>query len=130
MTPVQLAKKCWPLALLLGLGGCATATVPGPGGTLSGKLVVQWVAENRFIYRPDAADPLRFRRPNGQEIVPQEIFTDGGSIPPVFWSLPGFSPWGYGPAYIVHDWLFQQHRCRLPDGRRSRSRTRRLSWAR
>jgi hypothetical protein len=42
------------------------------------------------------------------------MYTDGGSAPPVFWALPGFSPWGYGPAYIIHDWLFEQHHCRYP----------------
>jgi hypothetical protein len=25
--------------------------------------------------------------------------------------LQGFSPWGYAPAYIVHDWLFAAHHC-------------------
>ncbi len=38
----------------------------------------------------------------------------------VFWSVKGFSPWVYGPAYILHDWLFNEHRCRrlleAPDG--------------
>lgn len=28
--------------------------------------------------------------------------------------IPGFSPWSYGPAYIVHDRLFEQHRCSYP----------------
>ena len=23
----------------------------------------------------------------------------------------GLSPWGLGPAYIIHDWLFEVHRC-------------------
>jgi hypothetical protein len=39
------------------------------------------------------------------------MYTDGGSIPRLFWSVKGFSPWGYGPAYVLHDWLFHQHRC-------------------
>lgn len=32
------------------------------------------------------------------------MFTDGGSIPVQF-GLKNYSPWGYGPAFIVHDWL-------------------------
>ncbi|MDB5531756.1 MAG: hypothetical protein JWO28_71 [Hyphomicrobiales bacterium] len=40
------------------------------------------------------------------------MHTDGGSIPRLFWGVPGFSPWGMAPGYIVHDWLFVQHRCR------------------
>jgi len=37
----------------LALSGCATLTQPGPGGTLTGKLVVQWAGENQFIYLPE-----------------------------------------------------------------------------
>jgi hypothetical protein len=88
--------------------------MPGPGGTLSGKLIVQWAGENQFIYLPDAADPLTFVSSDGRHIVPARMYTDGGSVPPIFWSLPGLSPWGYGPAYIIHDWLFEQHHCRYP----------------
>jgi hypothetical protein len=68
--------------------------------------------ENRFIYLPDARDPLTFVASDGTRIVPERMYTDGGSIPPVFWAVQGFSQWGYGPAYIIHDWLFEQHRCR------------------
>ena len=34
-----------------------------------------------------------------------------GSVPQVFWGIPGLSPWGLGPAYIIHDWLFEVRRC-------------------
>jgi hypothetical protein len=42
------------------------------------------------------------------------MYTDGGSIPRVFWGIPGLSPWGLGPAYIIHDWIFEVHRCHRP----------------
>jgi hypothetical protein len=42
------------------------------------------------------------------------MYTDGGSVPQIFWSIPGLSPWAFGPAYIVHDWLFVVHRCHWP----------------
>ncbi|RNC82869.1 MAG: DUF1353 domain-containing protein [Phycisphaera sp.] len=42
------------------------------------------------------------------------MYTDGGSIPRVFWSIPGYSPWGYAPAYIIHDWIFSVHQCNQP----------------
>jgi hypothetical protein len=30
----------------------------------------------------------------------------------------GYSPWGYAPAYIFHDWLFEAHHCAYePDNR-------------
>ncbi|MFW2440396.1 MAG: hypothetical protein ACN4GR_13615 [Arenicellales bacterium] len=43
------------------------------------------------------------------------MYTDGGSIPRIFWSVPGYSPWGIAPAYIIHDWLFVAHHCGIPD---------------
>ena len=27
------------------------------------------------------------------------------------WSIPPYSPWGYAPGYIIHDWVFEAHRC-------------------
>ena len=94
------------------LTACMTWTQPGPGGTLTGKLNVRWIGENRFVYEPDAQDPLTFVSTDTSKIIPARMLTDGGSIPPVFWGAPGLSPWGYGPAYIIHDWLFDQHHCK------------------
>jgi hypothetical protein len=39
------------------------------------------------------------------------MYTDGGSIPPIASAFKGFSPWGYAPAYMIHDWLFIAHHC-------------------
>lgn len=80
---------------------------------LSGSLLIQWIGEDRFIFVPDPVNPLRFRTSTNREITPGRMYTDGGSIPRIFWSAKGFSPWGYGPAYMIHDWLFHQHRCKL-----------------
>ena len=76
------------------LAGCVTspAPAPGPGGTLTGKLTVEWVRENRFIYRPDAKDPLTFLTTDGRRITPRIMYTNGGSIPPILQPIPGFSP--------------------------------------
>lgn len=79
---------------------------------LKGALLIKWDQEDRFIYVPDTTNPLRFIGRDGREIKPGAMSTDGGSIPRVFWAFKGFSPWGYAPAYIVHDWLFHQHRCK------------------
>jgi hypothetical protein len=43
------------------------------------------------------------------------MYTDGGSVPRVFWSVPGFGPWDFAPGYIIHDWLFEQHHCKEGD---------------
>jgi hypothetical protein len=43
------------------------------------------------------------------------MYTDGGSVPRVFWNIPGLSPWSFGPAYVVHDYIFAVHRCGWDD---------------
>src|SRR5262245_52990257 len=110
---------------LCGLAALAAAPLSGCGtwinygdigsGELKGTVRVDWVGEDRFIYRK-TSDPLSFR-PSFMNtlIVPDDMFTDGGSVPRVFWGIPGLSPWGLGPAYIIHDWLFFVHRCSPPN---------------
>lgn len=51
---------------------------------------------------------------DGDVIQPAEMWTDGGSIPRPFWVFRNYSPWGFGPAFIVHDWLFRMQDCELP----------------
>ncbi len=48
---------------------------------------------------------------NGRRIAPGKMDTDGGSIPKVLHAVGNFTPWNYGPAFIVHDWLFVAHKC-------------------
>ena len=110
---------------LCGLATLAAAPLSGCGtwinyedigsGDLKGTVRVDWVGEDKFIYRK-TSDPLSFR-PSFMKIpiVPDDMFTDGGSIPRVFWAVPGLSPWGLGPAYVIHDWLFVVHRCNPPN---------------
>ena len=96
--------------------GCASLPRENIGhGVLEGRVLVEWDREDEFIYRIRDNNPLRFKPSFMTEfIVPHEMYTDGGSVPRVFWSIPGLSPWGLGPAYIIHDWLFYVHRCNLP----------------
>ena len=97
------------------LSGCASShykrTQPGE---LSGRVIVEWRKPNLFTYRPDPKEPLVFVRKGGEGIKPELMSTDGGSIPRPFWVLKNYSPWGYGPAFIVHDWLFHMKNCKLP----------------
>ena len=84
-------------------------------GKFEGSLDVRWIKPDRFIYIPDKDDPLRFSTSDKKRIEPGRMFTDGGSIPRLFWSVPGYSPWGYAPSYIIHDWLFEAHHCNISE---------------
>ncbi|CAN7297129.1 hypothetical protein [Mesorhizobium caraganae] len=94
-------------------------------GQLSGSLFVMWVGEGsnsgdgNFLFVPDPRDPLIFHRSDpgspGSTIQPGLMYTDGGSIPKIAQVFKGLSPWGYAPAYMVHDWVFIAHHC-IVDG--------------
>lgn len=113
MACVHAVAKALPVvALTAFLGGCTAIALPDPGSTeLKGTVLVEWNREDAFIYRA-TSDPVSFR-PSflAEPIVPESMYTDGGSVPRVFWSVAGLSPWGLGPAYILHDWIFEVHRC-------------------
>ncbi|MER9254539.1 hypothetical protein NKI59_22510 [Mesorhizobium sp. M0598] len=118
----------------LGLLGLVAAIVAGCSsidyqklttGRLSGSLFVMWVGEGNgsgdgnFLFVPDPRDPLIFHRayPSspGSTIQPGLMYTDGGSIPKIAQVFKGLSPWGYAPAYMIHDWVFIAHHC-IVDG--------------
>ncbi|MCP4409310.1 MAG: DUF1353 domain-containing protein [Gammaproteobacteria bacterium] len=66
-----------------------------------------------FVY---SASNFAYTTANGRVITPGLMNTDGGSIPKVLHSIGDFTPWGYGPAYIIHDWLFVAYKCGIqPD---------------
>ena len=79
-------------------------------GVFSGRVHLRWVGANRFeFFQQPGEEPFRFTRHTGAAIAPGEMITDGGSIPQLFQGIPGFSSWEFGPAFIIHDWEFQQH---------------------
>jgi hypothetical protein len=90
-------------------------------GSFTGSLFVMWVGEGsgsggdgKFVFVPDPRDPLTFTRPThgpAKTIRPGVMYTDGGSVPRIAQIFKGFSPWGYAPAYMVHDWVFTAHHC-------------------
>ena len=110
--------------LLLGLlsTGCAQVnyetTKPG---AFKGEVAVVWLkgtegpGDGTFIYVPTPGNPMTFTRPEGEtlgkEITPPMMYTDGGSVPGLARAFRGFTPWNYGPAYIVHDWVFMARQC-------------------
>ena len=113
---VAFFKSGFLIMLSIILGGCAEALYSRtPIGSFEGKLTVEWIAPNQFIYRPDPTRPLVYTAADGLKIEPRFMYTDGGSIPRLFWSAPGLGPWDFGPGYIIHDWLFEQHHCRTGD---------------
>ncbi|GEM_PF-1046702 len=83
-------------------------------GKLSGKIVVEWIDKDQFVFRPHPTNPLMFVRGNGDVIQPELMYTDGGSIPRPLWALSSYSPWGMAPAFMVHDWLFEMKHCAKP----------------
>lgn len=101
----------------LPLAGCGTwiSREDIKDGVMMGHVVVEWFRQDKFIYRKQPTNPFSFK-PSfmKQAIVPGDMFTDGGSVPRILWNIPGLSPWALGPAYIIHDWIFEVHRCRRP----------------
>jgi hypothetical protein len=83
-------------------------------GKFYGKLNVRWIGEDNFIFYQNREQPFYFERHDGTKIVPNSIYTDGGSIPGFVRGLPGLSPWGVAPSFIIHDWLFEAHKRKLP----------------
>lgn len=123
-----MKTKASAAALALGLlSGCANVNYETTrAGTFQGDLVVVWLrdtgsaGDGTFVYVPSPRDPLTFTRPDGKTrvpvIEPGMMYTDGGSIPPIGRVFNGLTPWNYGPAYMIHDWLFAARQC-LNDGR-------------
>jgi len=83
-------------------------------GKLKGTITLKWAKPDLFLFEPDEDDPLTYLR-NGESkpIVPGVMFTDGGSIPRPMRAFKNYSPWGYAPAFIVHDWLFVMQHCKV-----------------
>ncbi|WP_424830899.1 hypothetical protein [Ruegeria sp.] len=116
------------LPIFLVLFGCGSIDYSRVVETskFDGRLFVMWVGEGsaysgdgRFVFIPNPNDPLTFTRLDnlgnviGQPIRPEIMYTDGGSIPRLATVFKGLSPWGYAPAYMVHDWLFIAHHCNV-----------------
>jgi hypothetical protein len=101
------------------LAGCGTwISDQIQDGDLRGTVLIQWDGQDKFIYRKwNNPKPLSFRPSffkGSDAIIPDDMYTTGGSVPQVFWGIPGLSPWALGPAYIIHDWIFEVRRCKLP----------------
>lgn len=91
-----------------------TLEARGPAGRFFNleSIRLRWVKPNWFEFIPKADKPFSFQRANGEKIEPRRMFTDGGSIPRFFRWGNDLDPWGFAPAYLVHDWEFDLHHCR------------------
>jgi len=120
--------KVFILFIFLALIGCGDINYDEVSreGRFEGRLFVMWVGEGSaysgdgtFLFVPNPSAPLRFSRfddqgkQGGEVIQPEIMYTDGGSIPRIATVFKGFSPWGYAPAYMVHDWVFIAHHCNI-----------------
>lgn len=120
-------RRSLSMICALGLGACGVVDYDDlPDARFEGVLHVVWIGEGsdfvgdgRFVYLPDETAPLRLVRSDPEASVaviePPAMFTDGGSIPRPATLFGGLSPWGYGPAYVIHDWIFVARQC-LNDG--------------
>ena len=120
-------KKLLLLVATLMLGGCVTVIYdPASSGYFTGQLFVMWIEEGGpsgdgiFLFVPNPRNRLTFHRNtpqgHGAIIQPGFMYTAGGSIPRIAQVFNGFSPWGYAPAYMIHDWRFTVRHC-LVDGK-------------
>ncbi len=105
------------LALVAILPGSATLRYDAirDGTAYHGKVRVEWIEPDLFRFVPDPEAPFTVTRPGRPDIVPGVFETDGGSVPYPLRAFPAYSPWGYAPAFIAHNWLFEAHHCGLPD---------------
>jgi len=114
-------KMLWILAAMSVLTACGSQLYRDTDtAQLSGLLDVRWVNNDYFLFIPNPDDPLTLTRADGTTIQPGVMYTDGGSVPRFLWGVPGLSPWGYAPAYMMHDWLFVAQHCEFePDNQYS-----------
>lgn len=95
-------------------------------GEFDGDVTLVWVHGNDtsnigdglFIYLPIPGRKLEFSRgqsvwlsEGSNHIVPPAFYTDGGSVPRILQASNGFNAWAYGPAYVIHDWVFVARKC-------------------
>lgn len=116
-------KRIAALTMVLAASACGHVSYEDTKpGEFQGNLFVMWVGEGdgsagdgRFLFVPDPHAPLVFTwtDPQGKtrDLQPRMMYTDGGSIPKFVQVFKGFSPWGYAPAYMVHDWLYTARHC-------------------
>ncbi len=114
--------RAFLIALTVALAACGPNIYDDASvGKFSGRIFLMWIddggplGDGTFVFVPVPGHELNFDRTNPEAtvdmIIPEMMYTDGGSIPRLAQAFKGFSPWGYAPAYMVHDWLFIAKNC-------------------
>jgi hypothetical protein len=119
------------VSLLTLLAGCSAQStydrVPTTG-RFSGEPRMVALAPNTFFFsQPEDGEKFSFtthkrgdprlevKGGRGQyrwsefRIEPEEMITNGASIPRNLWYVPGFAPFDFTRAAVIHDWLFEAH---------------------
>ncbi len=110
---LKARRSIYGALVVAALSGCSTAYYAHTKeGKFWGATCLEWRNQHEFAFHQNSRHPFYFERANGEKIIPKSIYTDGGSIPRALWAFRGYSPWEYGPAFIIHDWLFIAHHCR------------------
>jgi hypothetical protein len=97
----------------LSLAGCVSPYLVAKVGKIGGTVVAMWVGADKFVYvpGPEGKNFAFETATTGRVIAPGLMYTDGGSIPRIGQLITGQSSWGFGPAYIIHDWIFYGRHC-------------------
>jgi Protein of unknown function (DUF1353) len=112
LQPLNASRFVCAVLLIAALSGCSMDYYAHTKqGVFYGATCLDWKNQHEFAFHQNPAHPFYFQRANGEKIIPKSIYTDGGSIPRALWAFRGYSPWEYGPAFIIHDWLFIAHHC-------------------
>jgi hypothetical protein len=129
--PAQSILSLLAVSLLTLLAGCSAQStydrVPTTG-RFSGEPRMVALAPNMFFFsQPEDGEKFSFtthkrgdprlevKGGRGQyrwsefRIEPEEMITNGASIPRNLWYVPGFAPFDFTRAAVIHDWLFEAH---------------------
>ena len=97
-------------------------------GRFSGEPRMVAIAPNTFFFcQPEDSPPFSFTthrhgdtpatgsagrgtyRREAWTIIPEPMITNGASVPRNLWYMPGFSPFDFTRAALIHDWIFEAH---------------------
>jgi hypothetical protein len=114
--------------VLTGCSAVATYQKAPSTGRFSGEpRMVAIAPDTFFFFQPDNAPSFTFtthkkedlalsnKRGRGEyrkanwTIRPEEMITNGASVPRKLWYVPGFAAFDFIRAALIHDWLFEAH---------------------